>query len=307
MSAVRESVMTARFLPLVALSSLCNFGSAQDNVVSLNPGYGVQGSLAVTRAQNEADMQRALQRARETRALKEAMAAYAPTRQIPSTPAQFLTANRPAPPLPQSGGAVTSIAPVERVPEVPYFEKPVEFPSPEPAPSPSPVSIETPSPPASRGGLLDRLFKREKEAPETASSNSQLPLRGELPPAPPVAPAVPPTVSSPSPDRIPEPPSFRETAPSPRAGEPSMAEKPILSSPPEPEEEIAPIFQRRVAPSAAGETATVTVESEATVSGVLVRLYKGDQVRVLSRNGSEATIRLADQRVGTINAGVLKP
>lgn len=296
--------MTARFLPFVALSILCNFGTAQDNLVPLNPGYGVQGSLAVTRAQNEADMQLALQRARETRALKESMSAYPLTRPIHTTSEQFLAANRPAPPLPPSGGAVTSTAPVERVPEVPYFEKPVEFPSPEPAP----VSSEMPVPPPSREGLLDRLFnKREKDAPEPALSNSQLPVGSDLPPAPPAAPAMDPVVSSPSPDRIPEPPSFRETAPPPQAEEPAMAEKPILPTPPEPVEEVAPIFKRRATASGAGEIAAVMVESEANVSGVLVRLYKGDQVNVLSRNGSEATIRLADQRVGTINAGVLNP
>ena len=48
-------------------------------------------------------------------------------------------------------------------------------------------------------------------------------------------------------------------------------------------------------------------ESEANVAGVLVRLYEGDKVSVLSRNGSDVTIRLADQRVGTVSASVLSP
>lgn len=88
-----------------------------------------------------------------------------------------------------------------------------------------------------------------------------------------------------------------------------MAGEGAASAPPAPAgpEEVAPIFQRRAGAPASGETAAVKTESEANVAGVLVRLYEGDKVSVLSRNGSDVTIRLADQRVGTVSASVLSP
>jgi len=51
--------------------------------------------------------------------------------------------------------------------------------------------------------------------------------------------------------------------------------------------------------------ATVMTTSQATVSGVLVRLYEGSSVTVLERSGSMARIRLADGREGTVAASSL--
>jgi len=44
---------------------------------------------------------------------------------------------------------------------------------------------------------------------------------------------------------------------------------------------------------------------QATIEGVLVRLYEGSSVVVLERSGSMARIRLADGREGTIAASAL--
>ena len=161
--------MTTRLWPVVAISLFCNFGNAQDGVAPVSTSYAVQGSLATSRAQNDADMQRALQRARETKALKDSMVAYAPTQRYYPVEDQLraasLTANRPAVPTPASlGGGLSASIPVKVVkaptPEIPEFEKPSN-PSQQQA-APAQVSGELTELPSKKNGLLDRLFKREK-------------------------------------------------------------------------------------------------------------------------------------------------
>lgn len=65
------------------------------------------------------------------------------------------------------------------------------------------------------------------------------------------------------------------------------------------------IFVRRSAGSASGTNATVLETTQATVAGVLVRLYEGSSVSVLERSGSMARVRLADGREGTVAASEL--
>jgi hypothetical protein len=62
---------------------------------------------------------------------------------------------------------------------------------------------------------------------------------------------------------------------------------------------------RRSGGGAAGITATVLETKQATIEGVLVRLYEGSSVVVLERSGSMARIRLADGREGAIAASAL--
>ena len=313
--------MTTRLWPVVAISLFCNFGNAQDGVAPVSTSYAVQGSLATSRAQNDADMQRALQRARETKALKDSMVAYAPTQRYYPVEDQLraasLTANRPAVPTPASlGGGLSASIPVKVVkaptPEIPEFEKPSN-PSQQQA-APAQVSGELTELPSKKNGLLDRLFKREKEGPEAVDSGGMAPGASDLPPGPAAVDAATAEATggvavAPPSQGIPEPPSFGSTAPSPPGAGPAMAGEVTPSAPPAPAgpEEVAPIFQRRAAAPTSGETAAVKTESEANVAGVMVRLYEGDKVSVLSRNGSDVTIRLADQRVGTVSASVLAP
>jgi len=65
------------------------------------------------------------------------------------------------------------------------------------------------------------------------------------------------------------------------------------------------IFLKRPPSLDSGARATVLTTSQATVSGVLVRLYEGSSVSVLERSGSMARIRLADGREGTVAASAL--
>ena len=284
------------------------------------PTYAVQGSQAMSRAQNDADMQRALQRARETKALKDSMVAYAPTqRYYPVTDqlkALSLAANRPAVPASSAAGGLSAAIPVKVVKapasEIPEFERPSN-PSQQQA-APTLVSEGTTELPSKRNGLLDRLFKREQEGPEGMSFSDTGPGGADQPPGDPAINAATNAATggaavAPPGQGIPEPPSFGSTAPSPPG--PGIAMTGEGGTPPTPgttePEEVAPIFQRRAGAPASGEMVAVKAESEASVAGVLVRLYEGDKVSVLSRNGSEVTIRLPDQRVGTVNASVLSP
>jgi hypothetical protein len=54
-----------------------------------------------------------------------------------------------------------------------------------------------------------------------------------------------------------------------------------------------------------GTSAQVLATTQATVAGVLVRLYEGSSVTVLERSGSMARIRLSDGREGTVAASAL--
>lgn len=65
------------------------------------------------------------------------------------------------------------------------------------------------------------------------------------------------------------------------------------------------IFVSRGAEPAGGNSATVLATTQATVAGVLVRLYEDTPVTVLERSGSEVRIRLADGREGIIAASAL--
>ena len=70
--------------------------------------------------------------------------------------------------------------------------------------------------------------------------------------------------------------------------------------------ETAPsIFVKRGSASAAGESATVKAATQATVDGVLVRLYEGTAVTVLEKSGSMAKVRLPDGREGSVAASAL--
>ena len=114
-------------------------------------------------------------------------------------------------------------------------------------------------------------------------------------------PLAPGAVAPGEPVGIPSPPSF--SAPPQPASGPSTAPTPAPTA--SGSEEEPSIFVRRSGGGAAGITATVLETKQATIEGVLVRLYEGSSVVVLERSGSMARIRLADGREGTIAASAL--
>lgn len=158
----------------------------------------------------------------------------------------------------------------------------------------APETVEMPGSERS-SGFLGKLFGRDRG---TGSTSESIPAPApepqvDLPPEMAEAPALPePSADAP----IPEPEPF-ETA----AVEPQPAPEP---APPAP---VADIFTRRAnADMGTTETATVTAEVQADVGGVLVTLYEGTKVGVISRDGGTAKIRLQDQREGTVKASALR-
>lgn len=288
------------------LSCFVISGNAQESVPITS--YGTQGNAAQNRSVYELELQRAAQEARRMKELKAAMASsgFAPPPPI-TTASQFLAANRPPmPPPSEASDAPEGERPAAYVPE---FESRPTTPS-RPVSAPSrPVS--TPSRPVSGGGGEPSFALPEKErsffkwmkgkkaedegadlppvgAAEYQNTNPfEAPETGSAPPEPPAP--------EPMSEGIPDVPAMNEEpAPIMRDSAPPA---PAMEEPAEP----APIFVRREEPvAAAAETAVVEKDADAVVSGVLVKLFAGTEVAVLSRSGSEATVRLPDGRVGTV-------
>ncbi len=146
--------------------------------------------------------------------------------------------------------------------------------------------------------------------PEETVSRPALPEPKPEPPVSRPAPPAPkpePPVSRPAPPAPkPEQPVSRPAPPAPQPEAP--APKP---APPAPATPAAPapmpgssIFVERPTFRSLG-VAIVMEEVQANVDGVLVRLYEGNRVELLDRQGSIAKVRLLDGREGTVPANSL--
>lgn len=282
--------MKPTFLLSALLSCFLISGNAQESAPApIN--YGTQGNAAQNRSVYEIELQRAAQEARRMKELKAAMAssAFAPPPPI-TTADQFLAANRPPMPPPSEKPEVE-----RREAYVPEFETPStpsSVPSRPVEPSGNTASFEMPE--------KERSFFKWIKGKKDDDSISDLPPAGaaqyetDNPYQEPGETSAPPAPTAPPVEQgIPDVPAMNEEpAPIMRNSAPPQVEAPS---------EPAPIFVRREEPVAAsGETAVVEKDTDAIVSGVLVKLFAGTQVAVLSRNGSDATVRLPDGRVGTV-------
>ncbi len=341
-------------------------------------GWGVQGNPAWTRAQNEAELEKAALAARQKKALMNSMATVAHKPPTITTAEQYLQVYKPA--VPRSPEGAVAPAPVTRSnPYVPQFEntpprggdggtsaanaprsttvtppekksglfglfktkeKEPDFSAdssamplppaaayPEPAPgaigsASAPVVPAAPAPdmapvdPAAREAAIEtatsgtaeakkpslfgRLFSKDKEAAPAPAPVAPTPY-----PAPGGSPALAPAPTEVA-GGIPTPPSFDDSAPAkpaPMPAAPAAAPAPAEAT----GSDAAPasIFVDRSRPAASAPSASVLTTTQATVSGVLVRLYEGTEVSVLERNGSMARVRLPDGREGTIAASAL--
>ncbi|MEX2580427.1 MAG: hypothetical protein WD342_15320 [Verrucomicrobiales bacterium] len=174
-------------------------------------------------------------------------------------------------------------------------------------------------------GLFARLFGRNKSRSSPSAERAGAEPQRALPSEPVESlPSVEPTevAESTEPEMVgsteqaePAPVAAREEEPPSEVAEEApeeVATAPIFQSEPEapsassPEPEVAPIFTRRSGSNrVAGDSATVKATTQAEVGGVLVTLYEGAEVGVLSREGNTATIRLPDRRVGVVPSSAL--
>jgi hypothetical protein len=370
--------MNERLWPILALSCFATLGNGQDGALPPTPvnGWGVQGNPAWTRAQNEAELEKAALAARQKKALMNSMATVAHKPPTITTAEQYLQVHKPA--VPRSPEGAVAPAPITRSnPYVPQFENaspravasgtsaantprsttvttpekksgffglfktrekepdfsggssemppPPAAAYPEPAPGAigsatttaapaAPAPDMAPVDPAAREeaietattgtleekkpSLFGRLFSKEKEAAPAPAPVAPTPY-----PAPGGSPAPAPADVA---GGIPTPPSFEDPAPAkpaPMPAAPAAATAPTEAT----GSGAAPasIFVDRSRPAASAPSASVLTTTQATVSGVLVRLYEGTEVSVLERNGSMARVRLPDGREGMIAASAL--
>lgn len=346
---------------MLALAYLPILGNGQDGALppTVVPNApGIQGNVAWTQAQQDAELDRAAAAARQKKAVMESMLTQVQRPAVITSAEQYLAVNRPiAPRSPEGSGPSPQV--VRGNAYVPAFENASNRTGSGQGTTPHPVSSDLAE---KKGGLFSLFKSKEKEAetapglplpPASYPENSAQETMGSAPRTedasslsaateravepekpsifgklfsrekatepsmpeqptllPPVGdassggamPAVPAAAEAPAtsgnPGGIPSPPSFdAPAAPAPVPPAPSTGN----------ESGDAPIFSRRASGSGGGggPTASVLAASQATVGGVLVRLYEGTQVTVLERSGSMARIRLADGREGTIAASAL--
>lgn len=203
----------------MAVTLFTALGNAQDDAApdsasAPSPGSAARGNVAMSKARHEVDLQRAALTSREQKALKEAMAAYAPKPAPITTAEQFLAANRPPAAPPREGDSAFSR--VRTSTEVPEF-------------LPTPGRVKTPAGrdsarttraaalPGGKPGWFD-LFKSKKgSAPVTDVATDPSAREASAPPAadypPPVSDLTPvtepdattvPTASASSPEPKPD-------------------------------------------------------------------------------------------------------
>jgi len=306
--------MKTTFHLLLALALIVTLGNAQEDALPVSTVYATQGNVATRQSRDEADMQAAVQAARQEKALKAAMAAYTQPRQVITTPEQFLAANPPRVPAAPNGEGDLSGFMVKKDDEVPEFE-PVSGGAGSRGPLLSAVPIE--AEPAGKAGIFDWLKPKKQSASPAPAPNTLEADPGSSPVE--------------RPKKGPFAALFKrgDVAPSPASGENSerppgtevsnglattTAETAVsgerVSAPAPPidsgtDDTTTSIFVPRQPVVPSGGSARLKKASEANVGGVLVSIREGTQVGILSERGGMATIQLPDQRVGTIKSSTL--
>ena len=130
-------------------------------------GYAAQGNVAMNEALRKAELQAALQKAREKRATQQAMVNYVQKPEPITTAEQFLAAHRP--PMPRSSGPSEAAVASRQRSYVPEFE--AQTGRAESAPSVPSESTTTPRKP----GLFDRLKWKKSKSQEGNPSFAEMP------------------------------------------------------------------------------------------------------------------------------------
>ena len=339
--------MKLNYLFWVGVSLFPFLSNGQDNAVysETNPAtaFGTQGNVATNQSIRDNELKRAVQDARELRAIKESMASSATNAERPTiyTAEQFLAANRP-PALPPREREF----PERRSSYVPEFETGVVNNSAEPPTDFSPPQVQgtREEMPRRRKGIFGLFMPQEREQEFEASvpppeyrdlepqANPDAPLDSTDLAAQEVA-MMEATQSAPNEeaglfgrlfktkqqDQSPPAPQVdypdaqiemvesqeAELPPSPAEGIPDVpAVDEEVAPPPSAPAETASIFVRRSSESP-GTPATISSRVQANVAGVRVTLYEGNTVTLLENQGSVSKIRLPDGRVGTVDASKL--
>ncbi len=159
---------------MVAVTLFTSLGNTQDDAAAVPTGgvssegvamgYAAQGNVAMSKAQHEADLQRAALAARQEKALKAAMASYAQTPPPITTAEQFLAVNRPPAGPPREGDF--ALSPVKTSTYVPEFQTPSGSVN-----SSGVAPQTTTASPGRKPGLFD-LFKSKKSSPTAVDTGT---------------------------------------------------------------------------------------------------------------------------------------
>lgn len=238
---------------------------------STGGGPGIQANAAYNKKLRERELQSAVQKAREMRALKNAIAA-APMAPIPYTPPPE-TEPEPAPTSPPpSSGEGYGPPPVPSSPNAGDVQNALME-----ATNRAP-DVELPSSGRNRsGGLLGKLLGKDDES-------------GGVPDAP--------TFDSP-------PPSYQPPPSSPYEGETVEPMNEAPASAPSADERDAPIFVKRNQGDS-GRSGTIKAEVEIDIEGVDVILPQGSSVTILEERDGFARVRIPDGRTGIVDRSAIE-
>ncbi|MDF1849372.1 MAG: hypothetical protein P1U85_00965 [Verrucomicrobiales bacterium] len=264
--------MKKTLFAILGLAILSPCGSeAQDSTAAVPPGYGIQSSAARNKKLREQEMQAAVQRAREMKALQYSTAAQ------PMAPIPWVPEPDPEPPPTSATPSVSpSYGPVPQAPRPPSSPNPEAVEQALRA-STNQGSVELPSSNQKSGSLFSKLLgKKDEPAPmaPTGASSYQNPA-----PSPYESASV-------------------EMTPRPPAPQPQAPPAPSVSSPPP---SGGSIFVNRGGSSSGGSSGKIKYEVDVDVNGVDVVLPRGSQVSILEEQDGFARIRIPDGRVGIVD------
>lgn len=259
------------FLLLGLAMVASNPGIGQDSTSANPPGFGIQSSAARNKKLQDQELQAAVQKARELKAL------------------QYHTAAQPMAPIPWSPEmeGETEIERAAAASEAgPVPQAPAQASGPPPSPNSEAVeqalieatnqtAVDLPSEGKSENLLLRMLRKKYEKIPDTPEYDA-------------------PSVTS-----------NRAPAPSPyTSGSVEMSGTAAGSS--APQRNGGSIFLNRGGGNAAGATGSVKYETDVDVNGVDVILPQGATVSIIDERGGFARVRIPDGRIGIVHRSALE-
>lgn len=266
---------------LIGVSCFLSFGNAQDGGL-----YGSQGSVIQNQALYEQEQARAAAEARQTKALKDAMAAQSPIPPVATNAEQYLRINGVPVASSRDGAEYRATAPTGAPVEArgaSITPVPNRTEAPVPSFDPGPTS---PPAPEKKKGLFGWLPGKDEPSPPAPSANPYVPT----------APADDSAVQQATMAAV-NSPGQEADQPGLMGGLFNRKDKESGGSNQTPPAAGVDLFERR-AKLAVGDVGTVVVPQtfEAEFSGVLVTVYVGTSVIVLDRSDKETLIQLPDGR-----------
>jgi len=273
---------------VLGVSWVGSFGNAQDGGL-----YSSQGSVIQNQALYEQEQARAAAEARQTKALKDAMAAQRPLQPVATTAEQYLRINGVPVASSRDGAEYRATPPAGVSTETRGSSiSPVPFRSEAPVPSFVPPPT-TPPAPEKKKGLFGWLPGKAEPASPTNPFVAAPPANDQAIQTATLAAVNAPGQGGEKPGALGGLFDRKEKTPNSASGPPPAAG--------------VDLFERRARQTVGDRSAVVVPQTfEAEFAGVLVTVYAGTSVMVLDRSEAEALIQLPDGRSGRVPAASLE-